>query len=126
MSYNVDSVDTPVLDAWMSAKDVVRLHKKHEDALPEGTFLAEMVDSAMTLLTEGLAEARVPLPNFWWYGEGSGHSFDLLKEQIAPHIHGKVEAILTWEGGDSTSGLVIDDGTVEECDVKMTLVRKTK
>jgi hypothetical protein len=29
VSYNIDSVDTPVLDAWMTARDIVLLHDEH-------------------------------------------------------------------------------------------------
>lgn len=94
--------------------------------MPEGNFIDELLDKATDCLTEGLADAKVELVNFWWYGEGSGYAYDFLKETVAPLIHGKVEAILTWEGGDSFGGLRIEDGVVEECDVKMTLVRKSK
>jgi hypothetical protein len=126
VSYNIDSVDTPELDAWMRAADVVSLFEEHHDSLPEGCFLEDIIGTAEDATTSNEPDAKIELPHLWWYGEGSGHSFDLLKDTIGKKIMGRVDAIFTWEGGDSVSGLRIKDGVVTECDVKMTLVPKGK
>jgi len=52
------------------------------------------------------------------------YAYNDLLPKLAPFIHGRVEAILTWEGGDSHSGFTIEDGEFTECDVQMTLVPK--
>lgn len=154
MSYNVTNVDAKVLDAWMTPEDVVQLANRTDD-LPESHFLEAMLPVATKALERGedcakcsvtcnvgarfcsgcgakfaerLADqpVRIPLESFWWHGEGSGHSYDFLKDVVCPKIHGRVEAIFTWEGGDSF-GVIVKDGTVTECRVEQKLVReKTK
>lgn len=127
MSYNIDNVEATVLDAWMTAKSIVTLHKKHEEELAEGNFLEEMIDEATQALVDGEPERRIKLSNVGWYGEGSGRSFDdVFQKKIAPKIMGKVEAVCTWEGGDSTTAFAIEDGVFEDCDVEIKVVRKTK
>lgn len=113
MSTNISHVETLVLDAWIAASDVDAL-KELRGA--EGSFI-----DALEVGDEG----RAVLTNFWWYGECSGWSYeDTLIEQICPLIHGRVEAIFYWEGGDFTTGLIVQDGVVTRCDVKKILVPK--
>ena len=58
---------------------------------------------------------------------GSASSYkDILIKLVAPKIMGKVEAIFTWEGGEWQTGLIIEDGTVIECDVSKKLLRPKK
>lgn len=66
-------------------------------------------------------ETLVKLPNFWWYGEGSGHTFDFLVEKVAPKIKGEVQAILMGEDGRVYEALAIKDGRVERCELVQTL-----
>lgn len=122
MGYNIDSVNEVVLDAWMSARDVHRLHDGDHD-LPEVNFLEDMVEDADAAIGEGSPDKRIRLPNFNWYGEFSGHSYDLLVETIAPSVMGNVEAIFTWEGGDSFTGLLVKDGKVAKCEVDLRVIR---
>lgn len=125
MSYNIDSTACPVLDAWMNAADIVRIQDEHEGDLPECNFVTEHYDEAAKVLWDLTAkDKRVELENLWWFGEGSGNSYDFFVEHIAPKIMGHVEAIFTWEGGDSFAGLFIDDGVVVKGDVEMRVVKK--
>lgn len=123
MGWNIDSVDTPVLNAWMKAGDVVKLYKKLEDELAEGNFLEEMLGEAETACADGDKDRQIKLPNFWWYGGYSGTSHKTLIKKIAPKVMGEVEAIFYWEGGESISGLAIKDGKVAECEVEQRLVK---
>lgn len=117
MSYNIDSVECLKLDAQIFAKDVRYLLANHGDKLPEVCFLRD-------LPTNDPDTTPLQLKNLWWYGEGSGHGFEILRDEVALKIIGHVEAVFTWEGGDSVSGLIIKDGKVTECDVKYRLVPK--
>jgi hypothetical protein len=117
MSYNIDSVDTPVLNAWILKKDLKRLYKKLEGDLPEMNVLEEHLDD------EPDEDGRIKLRSFEWCGTWSGNSWKTLIKQVAPKVMGEVEAIFTWEGGDSIGGLLIKDGKVAEVDVKQQLVR---
>jgi len=115
MSTNITHVETLALDAWIDAADVAALQKLRG---AEGSFLDDL---------EVGADGRAVLKNFWWYGERSGNSYeDTLIEQVCPLIHGRVEAIFYWEGGDFTTGLIVQDGVVTECEVKKVLVPKAQ
>jgi hypothetical protein len=129
VSYNIDSTTEIKLDAWMYAKDVIKLLREHGDGIPECTFLNEtnMQEEAERALEDGKPKAKIKLPNFWWYGDGSGHAYeDVFLPHVAPLIHGHAEVIFTWEGGDSFTGLILDEGKVTECDVVQKLVPKKK
>jgi hypothetical protein len=149
VSYNIDNTTELVLNAYMDADDVLRIVEDHEDDLPEDCFLHDMVVEAEKA-TEDVVfcksckaqrkhtnakfcsncgkkyptsskPCRIKLPNFNWRCEGSGHSLLILKTTVAPLIRGEVQAIFTWEGGDSVSGIAVKDGRVLECDVVQSL-----
>ena len=122
MSYNIDSIDCLVLDARMKVKDIRKLAKQ-QDKLPEDNFVQDLHE---LLKDNDGSNDTVDIVRFAWGGEGSGWAFKYLKETVAPLIEGKVHAVLTWEGGDRHSGLVIENGKVIECDVKMVLVPRKK
>lgn len=147
MSYNIDSVDCLILDAYMKVSDVRDLLQNHADKLPEICFLNELrlpkvfvggaaFDAAIEelrqhdeaaarrILDKAAGVERIKLSNLWWQGEGSGRAFDFFKEHVAPLIQGKVEAVLIWERGDSLTGLRIKDGLLEEMDVEQKLIPK--
>lgn len=52
------------------------------------------------------------------YGEGSGHTFDDL-EEILSESTGYLRAVLVWEGGDSITRLVVDNGKVTNEDIEL-------
>jgi hypothetical protein len=126
VSYNIDHVEPQVLEAWMQAKDVIALLKEHEGNLADINFLQTMEEEASKALVAGQGDRKISLPNIWWCGSWSGNGFNTFKNHIAPKIMGKVVAICTWEGGDSTSAFSIEDGVFEDCVVKMTVIKKGK
>lgn len=121
MSYNIGSTNTPVFDAYMDAGDIVSLYTDHEGDLCEGNFIDKHYKQAVKALADG-SDRRIKLKNLWWYGEGSGSTYKFFLKTIAPKIMGKVEAIFTWEGGDSFSGIIIEDGKVVEGKVEQRVV----
>lgn len=120
MSYNINSVDAVVLEAYMKASDILLILK--EDQLPESNFLEDLSDAAYAAFEEKDYERLIPLENFTWVGSFSGNSLDYLKEKIIPKIIGRIEAIFIWEGGDSIDGLAIKDGEFVECEVTQRLI----
>lgn len=52
------------------------------------------------------------------YGEGSGSQMDTLEEILAQST-GYLRAILVWEGGDSITRLIVQDGQVTNEDVEV-------
>lgn len=115
MGYNVDHIEVLKCEgARIKAKDAKRLAKSGD--LPECHFLEEI----------GAPDAdgyiAINPDKFWWSGEGSGHAWtDFFIPKVAPKIMGTLEAVVTWEGGDSHSGLRIVDGKVTEPEVIMAL-----
>jgi hypothetical protein len=59
-----------------------------------------------------------------WYGEGSGSTMETLTGKILPSTLGCADILFTWEGGDSHSGLIVNDGKVIEADVRFVLTPK--
>ena len=145
MSYNIDSVDEILLDARMDTQDIIDFCVNSKSELPESNFLESHFNIAQQTLsnkhkcskckTKNDADAafckacgrefekvnshalEVKLESFEWHGTGSGHAFDFLKNEVAPKVLGKVEAIFCWEGGFNFSGLLIKDGRVAEGEV---------
>lgn len=90
---------------------------------PEPTSADLMAE--IKALRADLASLRDELraSKFWWSGECSGGTWEeTFLPKIAPKIRGTIEAVVTWEGGDSHTGLRIRDGKVTEPEVVMTLV----
>lgn len=118
MSYNSGHIEVLVCDAKMLAKDIRRLAMNEEKA--EGNLLAEHLDR------ESDADGYIAIDpkRFWWYGEGSGSSWDFFIKKVCPRIVGTIEAIVTWEDGDSHTGLRIKDGKVTQPEVVMALAQE--
>lgn len=148
MSYNIDSMDMLVCKAWMSVSDITDLLRDYEGELPEDCFLSDLrerVDDSNSVkpkckcgnlnaknskfcnacgkkLPKSKAPDRVQLTSINWRCEGSGHSwYDVFLPIVAPRIHGEVQAIVYWEGGDSVTGIAVKDGKVLETEVVQTL-----
>lgn len=117
MSYNVSGVETLVCEATIAAGDVIRL-RDWCGYLPEDCFLHDIKREAASL---GGGDSRIAIKEFAWTGECSGNSWDFLRDTVAQCIRGRIEAIVTWEGGDSVSGLRIVDGVMTEPRVIRTL-----
>lgn len=119
MSYNIDHINTLKCALTISANAARKLILKHESGVPEGNILEDLRD-ALTL-PDRQEDDPITLRHLSWYGEWSGNSMDLLKEEILPKFIGVGEFILTWEGGDCVSGLRVVDGVVTEPEVTQTL-----
>lgn len=115
MATNIDSVHLLHLDARLAGADWKRLRRTLK--LPEDCFFHDVDDiDAME------DDKEYPLPNFTWRAEGSGRSFDDLKEVVGPCIKGRIDCVVQWEGGGPPSGLRIVNGLVEEPKVKYVFV----
>lgn len=126
MSYNVSNVSCPLFIAYMEASDIVELYETYKDQLCESNFLHFHYTAAKELLnipSANIIATRIQLENFWWKGDGSAISMDLLTNTICPKIIGIIEAIFTWEGGDRVSGLVVENGKATRCRVEQRVIR---
>ena len=57
----------------------------------------------------------------YWYGEGSGTLWDTLITKVLPKTRGTADLIYCWEGGDSYTGIRVQDGKVTEHEVVQSL-----
>jgi hypothetical protein len=119
MSYNIDSHDIQRNEGGrILAKDVARLlSERYESDLPESHFLQDLEG------VEPDADGYVPIKDLYYSGEGSGRAYPFLLKKVLPKTRGTLEAVYYWEGGDSMSGLMVEDGVVTECEVEVRLVK---
>jgi hypothetical protein len=99
----------------MSVTSVEEILRHEEDWLPEMNFMEGVKPFKVA------KDGKYVIKKFEWCGTCSGTFWPMLIDQIAPRIHGIIEAVLTWEGGDSVSGLRIKDGKVSQPKVVLTL-----
>ncbi len=124
MSYNVD--DFKVLSGQLSirAADVRKLRKGYKANGPcNETFVDDLFE-----IIDGEDDApqiiEIEMSEFRWTGEGSGSSWDYFTDSVVPMLRGSADVVVVWEGGDSVTGLRIQDGKATDMGVKMTLVDK--
>jgi len=107
MSYNIDSSEYVSGSLQIKRADAVAFVKHFGDrGLPECNFLED-------LPLDGDPDELLPIKEPEWRGEFSGHSFDTLQE-VLKKTTGKASILFVWEGGDSKSALVVEDGKVRE------------
>jgi hypothetical protein len=115
MSYNISHCETLKCDAWISSEDVEEILKHEDEWLPEMNFMQDVKPFQVA------KAGKYVIKEFEWCGTCSGYFWDKLLLNIAPKIHGTIEAVVTWEGGDSVSGLRIKDGKVSQPKVVVSL-----
>jgi hypothetical protein len=119
MSYNIGHIEY-LGEGRLRINAAVRKKLSESlDRLPEGNFLESdgCVESVYGV-SDGTEELLITKP--WWYGEGSGRSKENLKKALSKTT-GCADLLLTWDGGDSHSGLRVINGRVTEHEVVFAL-----
>ncbi len=111
MSYNITTSDYLSGQLSISEDNLIKARRTFKDKLPECNFIEELDQG------EPINGVYV-IKNFWWYGEGSGYATGECLEKILAMTTGTAEIILTWEGGDSITGLKVMDGVTAKQRVK--------
>ncbi len=123
MSYNIDSIEI-VHNRNFCIGKIRYDHLKAVtdwDEIPEGSIFEDgWVDQCTEVVLEGKLGLNIYPKRWWWLGERSGHTIDSLKETLG-YFDGEADLVLTWEGGDSHTGLRLRDGAVTEHEVVMRL-----
>ena len=122
MSYNIDSIDIVASEGFAIPKPLLLalLAEHAESHFPESSILTESWVNSCEDFRGMLFPKRVH-----WCGEGSGSTLEIFKKCLAKFF-GRVDLILTWEGGDSHSGLRLLNGKVTEHEVVMALGKEKK
>lgn len=89
------------------------------DIVEGALYITDKHIETFTALGEGGKLANLP-----WYGEGSGRSEPILREFLALTA-GTAAILLCWEGGESYTGLIVENGDVYEGEVTQTVRRKS-
>jgi hypothetical protein len=124
MSYNVDSTEyiggTGPLTITAAAHDELRAEINHLSDTAEVSWFTQKV--AVTHSGFGTV-FNVVKP--WWYGQGSGRAFDMFVKSLT-YTRGSADILVTWEGGDSFSGLRVRDGVVTRHEIVHALGEEEK
>ena len=112
MSYNITHTEYVRGKLKIKRAEAARLKREHRDFLPEMNFLDDIDDDVGT--PEDLVEIEVPS----WNGEHSGHDYDFLPG-ILSCTRGKALILFVWEGGESQTGLEVDNGSVKTKKIKI-------
>lgn len=124
MSYNVDSSEIIEQENFrLDAEIIKELKLAHYDGqlkLAEGNFM-DLIDDKEFVTIAKNGDNIFNKGYFWWYGAFSGNSYDILVKEMLPKFKGKAKILFTWEGGDSHSGLIVEDGNVREGKVKIVI-----
>ena len=137
MSYNITSIKLLKLDACIDIQDIETIKEQFGDELPEHCFIWDLkYNKSVKCPNCGKLETGnfcskcgtkienpvepVKLPNLWWGGCGSSN-FEYMIPKIAEYIHGEVQGIAIWEGGNSLSGFAIKDGKFTTCEIVQSL-----
>jgi len=114
MSYNIDSVTliSSARPLTMTREAVEKWRSRQDGDVPE-TFENTMSAAwAIAVLADRPIDEAVDITKtFTWSGEWSGPTYnDGTLAEFAADTAGDASYLLTWEGGDSLTGLRIVDG----------------
>lgn len=108
MSYNLDNIKILDGELFMKAEDIRELQDELKTMNPaEVNFLDdfELDDDDSSLIV---------LDNIWWFGEGSGHTYEeIFIGKIMPKIIGEANIMEIWEGGDTVETYRLVNGKKE-------------
>ncbi len=66
-----------------------------------------------------LKDGLLTVTEFEMYGEGSGNFMHYVLYDAFRQSAGELEAILVWEGGDSITRLIVNDGVLTEEEIEL-------
>lgn len=105
MSYNIDSCE-------IISSNGFRVHKEKADAAIDKVGSDGPEACPFEVLDFG-EDGYAEIASWHFYGEGSGRAFrDGSFATFAEATEGDADIVLTWEGGDSHSGVRVKDGKV--------------
>lgn len=113
MSFNPGSIKRIAGDdLTILNEDLKQLVTQYEKDLPEDCFITD--NKTMSSSNSPTRTIR----RLAWSGEGSGSSFDaVLVKAVLPRTRGIADFIVTWEDGDTHTGLRVVNGVVTQHEV---------
>jgi hypothetical protein len=129
MAYNISSIEAVNADGFgVFPADLPKLEPDDHPFswTPPPVDVVDCVRNGWRIDESGFAVLQ-PAPFsttivFPWCGDGSGYNtYLVLRDKVLPAFRGSADLIITYERGDSFSGLRVVDGQVTEHDVVRTL-----
>lgn len=122
MSYNIDNWTTKELRDFRIALEALAEEEDYIDA-PEvnlKTGVLTFMGCAGGFEIRGKPEGGYLLvETITNYGSASGTLQEYLEEDVLPNSTGYLRAILVWEGGDSITRLIVNNGEVSNEEVEI-------
>lgn len=110
MGYRVTHSEYLTGSLRISLARVQMLREKYLGELPEVCFLKDQ---------EAFKSDGHTIKYFWWYGECSG-DMDILLDCLR-YTFGTADLLLVWEGGDSITGIRVEEGDAKEMKARIVL-----
>lgn len=115
MSYNIDTFKIKKLEKLVIPFSAFFLHPR-KDWHPEGKFLDaetmlfQLEGGCGQTIKGNLIAGKLHVTELDLSGEGSGVFMDYVMVEAFKQSTGQLEAVLVWEGGDSISRLIVNNG----------------
>lgn len=121
MSYNISHIEiVNSKDFSISKARYLELRMEFEDERDGDRPESNIFDKGWLKHACEERDERLYPKRIWWGSDGSGSLEHVLREVLA-EFDGEADLVLTWEGGDSISGLKLRDHKVTEAEVSMGL-----
>lgn len=124
MSYNIDTfyvkrlVDLRIPVAAFYKHERTDWHPEPDLSQTQNADNVRIVDGAEGLeITGNVREGLLHVQTFDIFGEGSGTFMEWILIPALKESFGELAATMIWEGGDSISKLLVENGEVEEIQV---------
>ena len=120
MSYNIDTVKLKKLENFTIPLDSFYSAKINKNWLPKLPVLIN--DDREISIQMGcgqeirgtLKDGIVTVSRMLLAGEGSGHNLEEVLSLAFKDSKGYYEAVMIWEGGDSVTSYIVDNGVITE------------
>ena len=125
MSYNIDTWKTKRLENLTIPREAF-YRSERTDWHPECDEGTDLFAGQITLhcgcdqtIKGTLDSGQIRITEFDMAGEGSGTLYHEILEPALKESRGYLEAVLVWEGGDSITRLVVNDGEVTSEEIEL-------
>lgn len=123
MGYNITNFKIKKTSLEVSVKDIYALEKSLEwldmEPLQYNPLTGEAtIEMGCGQTIEGVLEGDLlKIKDMYMSGDGSGHIYNDVLIPLLKKSKGKLQALVTWEGGDTINKLVSVEGKVTEIDI---------
>lgn len=123
MSYNIDTWKTKKIENLVIPLEAFYIHERQdwhpEKIINTATNSVELRCGCEQTIRGTLHNDLLTITEFEMSGEGSGTFYDWILEPALKRSTGNLEAVLIWEGGDSITRLIVNNGEVSNEEIEL-------